>query len=283
KAACRGTRGRAETAHYREQQVAASKIQARIRGDKARKDASRTAPRGLPLDRADIKKGLHTLGRNPHDMRQCYVGLMVANAGVSNIEAIAGFPLLQTADLSGNCISSARPLSRLPFLHDLDISHNCLTSLLDYELFEGEDFSWKASEDWLHDWRSDVVRSSSMLHRVNLSYNSIETMNDMSHHRNLQELDLSHNALEALQGLSALKCLRILKLDHNKIRRIAGLDGLPLVELHLDHNSIRKVENVGYSNLPNLRVLQLGFNKLQNLSNLKDSLSLATLDVRFNK
>ena len=54
---------------------------------------------------------------------------------------------------------------------------------------------------------------------------SIETMNDLSHHRNLQELDLSHNALEVLQGLSALKCLRILKLDHNKIRRITGLDG----------------------------------------------------------
>lgn len=55
------------------------------------------------------------------------------------------------------------------------------------------------------------------------------------------------------------------------------------MELHLDHNSVRKVENVGYDKLPNLRVLQLGFNKLQNLSNLKDSLSLATLDVRFNK
>ena len=46
-----------------------------------------------------------------------------------------------------------------------------MSSLLDYELFEGADFSWKATEDWLHDWRSDVVRSSSMLHRANLSYN----------------------------------------------------------------------------------------------------------------
>ena len=54
---------------------------------------------------------------------------------------------------------------------------------------------------------------------------SIETMTDMAHHRNLQELDLSHNALEVLQGLSELKYLRILKLDHNKIRRITGLDG----------------------------------------------------------
>lgn len=114
-------------ARYREQQAAASKIQARIRGDRARKDFSRAAPGGVPLDRADIKKGLHTLGRNPQDLRLCYVGLMAANAGVSNINAIVDFPLLQTVDISGNCISSAKPLSRLPFLHDLDISHNCLT------------------------------------------------------------------------------------------------------------------------------------------------------------
>lgn len=44
-------------------------------------------------------------------------------------------------------------------------------SALDFELFEGEDFSWRASEEWLHDWRSNVVRSASMLHRVNVSYN----------------------------------------------------------------------------------------------------------------
>lgn len=127
KAACRGTRGREEMALYREQQAVASKIQARIRGDRARKDFSRAAPGGVPLDRADIKKGLHTLGRNPQDLRLCYVGLMAANAGVSNINAIVDFPLLQTVDLSGNCISSTKPLSRLPFLNDLDISHNCLT------------------------------------------------------------------------------------------------------------------------------------------------------------
>ena len=55
------------------------------------------------------------------------------------------------------------------------------------------------------------------------------------------------------------------------------------MELRLDHNSIAKAENVEYGKLPNLRVLSLGFNNLRNLSNLKDSLSLATLDVRFNK
>lgn len=98
-----------------------------MRGGKARKEAQLAMAGGLPLDRGDIKKGLHTLGRNPHDMRQCYVGLMAANAGVSKIDAIADFPLLQTVNLSGNRITSTKPLSRLPFLHDLDVSHNCLT------------------------------------------------------------------------------------------------------------------------------------------------------------
>ncbi|CAN0323691.1 unnamed protein product, partial [Hapterophycus canaliculatus] len=60
-------------------------------------------------------------------------------------------------------------------------------------------------------------------------------------------------------------------------------EGLPLVELHLDHNFIEKAENVGSDKLPTLRVLRLSFNNIGNLSNLKDCLSLATLDVRFNK
>lgn len=54
---------------------------------------------------------------------------------------------------------------------------------------------------------------------------SIDSLRDLSHHRNLQDLDLSHNTIEVLEGLSALKCLRILKMNNNKIRRIEGLDG----------------------------------------------------------
>lgn len=54
-----------------------------------------------------------------------------------------------------------------------------MKSLLDYELLEGEDFSWQASQDWLHDWRSEVVRSSSMLHRVNVSYNRRDPLDHM--------------------------------------------------------------------------------------------------------
>ncbi|CAN0191772.1 unnamed protein product [Ascophyllum nodosum] len=284
-AACRGARNRTERrARCREQQIAgAPRMQAANKEDKAREEASRAFPGGGSLSLTEIKKGLHTLGRNPHDMRHCYVGLMAANAGVFDINAIANFPLLQNVDLSENHISSVKPLSRLPFLQDLDISHNCLTSLLDYELFEGEDFSWRASEECLNDWRSEVVRSESMLHRVNASFNSITSIGDLTHHRNLQELDLSHNSVEVLQGLSALKCLRILKLSHNIIRRIEGLDDLPLVELELDHNTIERVENVGTDKLPNLRVLRLGFNSILSLSDLTNCQLLAILDVRFNK
>lgn len=54
---------------------------------------------------------------------------------------------------------------------------------------------------------------------------SIDSLRDLSHHRNLQDLDLSHNAVEVLEGLSALKCLRSLKMNNNKVRRIEGLDG----------------------------------------------------------
>lgn len=82
---------------------------------------------------------------------------------------------------------------------------------------------------WTHVPSSDVIRAclvtQTMLSEfVDFLY-SIDSLRDLSHHRNLQDLDLSHNTIEVLEGLSALKCLRILKMNNNKIRQIEGLDG----------------------------------------------------------
>lgn len=67
------------------------------------------------------------------------------------------------------------------------------------------------------------------------------------------------------------------------IRVPSRCEGLPLVELDLDHNAIEKAENLGVEKLPNLRVLRLGFNSIEDLSNVGSCLALAILDVRFNK
>lgn len=67
------------------------------------------------------------------------------------------------------------------------------------------------------------------------------------------------------------------------MRHLSHYEGLPLVELDLDHNAIQKAENLGADKLPNLRVLRLGFNSIEDLSNFRNCLALAVLDVRFNK
>lgn len=67
------------------------------------------------------------------------------------------------------------------------------------------------------------------------------------------------------------------------LRVLSRYEGLPLVELDLDHNAIQKAENLGVEKLPNLRVLRLGFNSIEELSNVRSCLALAILDVRFNK
>ncbi|CAM9150868.1 unnamed protein product, partial [Choristocarpus tenellus] len=282
-ATCRGTTGRAKTTQLREQQFAAARIQAQVRGKKSRKEVGKCTAGGVPLDRADIKKGLHTLGRNPQNMQQCYVGLYVAGARLSSIDTIESFPLLQSVDLSGNHISCVKSLSRLPFLHNINVSHNCLSSVLDYHILEDEDFSWHADEQWLHDWMPEAIHSSSMLHNANLSFNSIGQINDLSHHKYLQVLDLSHNAIKVISGLSQLSCLRILRLNHNKITAIHGLDGLPLMELNLESNSLSRVENVSRAQLPSLRKLYLGHNTITNLAGLQDCPSLAILDIQYNE
>jgi IQ calmodulin-binding motif len=75
--------------------AAATKIQARIRGHQAKQHVSQIADRGAPLDCAGVKKGLHTLGRNPHTLRHCMIGCSLQALELSDIAAIAEFPLLQ--------------------------------------------------------------------------------------------------------------------------------------------------------------------------------------------
>lgn len=69
--------------------------------------------------------------------------------------------------------------------------------------------------------------TSSNLRKVDLSYNSIETIgSSLSHHSNLQELLLAENGLQHIgSGLEPLTQLRRLDLCSNSLRTCEGLQG----------------------------------------------------------
>eukprot|EP00953_Heterococcus_sp_UTEX-ZZ885_P018501 10328-Heterococcus_DN1.PRE.1 len=254
--------------------AAATKIQARIRGHQVKQHISQIADRFSPLDFAGIKKGLHTLGRNPHTLRHCMIGCSLQALELSDLAAIAEFPLLQTVDVSYNAIADLTPLAALPFLQELNASHNSITDVLAYKVLQGKDFrAWShvllqlravnsqhfllrshcdqsptnsciAKWSELESWQTEIPRQHSVLTSADLSYNNITSIRALSHHCNLQRLNLSSNGIKVIAGLEGLVCLRHLDLSCNSITTIQGLDGLPLVELNLSDNSITIIQNL---------------------------------------
>ena len=92
----------ASTVQSQAHSAAATKIQARIRGHQAKQRIAHVADGGAPLSCASITKGLHTLGRNPHTLRHCMIGCSLPALELSDIAAIAEYPLLQVIQLSNN-------------------------------------------------------------------------------------------------------------------------------------------------------------------------------------
>jgi protein phosphatase 1 regulatory subunit 7 len=78
---------------------------------------------------------------------------------------------------------------------------------------------------------------------LDLSFNEIRAIPDLSHLQNLQELYVANNKLTHINGIANLKQLRILDLGSNRIRSIEGLDQLnELQELWLGKNKITELK-----------------------------------------
>ncbi|CAM9441838.1 unnamed protein product [Chrysoparadoxa australica] len=279
----RGRHHRDKAAHAKAEKAASIKIQSIQRGKLARK--KRLQEGGcLELTVADIKRGLHTLGRNPHDLRYCFVACNLHDQGLCKIDAIRGYPLLQSLDISQNHVSNLSVLGALPFLHELNAGHNEIQAVLDYEVLKGENYSWTASDEALSSWQASAVKTHSLLYTADLSGNLISSMAGapLHHHKLLQSLDISHNSITVIESLSNLSCLTHLNLSFNKIEGISGLEGLPLVHLDLSHNCMQLVRDVDAMQLPHLQRLYLGHNQIRSLSGLRHSTHLIHLDVAHN-
>lgn len=110
-------RGGVDRRAIRAQSEAATAIQASVRSNLAKKRALAASPSSPALlDRTTVRGGLHTLGRDPHTLRPCYIACSVADKGLLGVAALKDFPLLQTLDISGNQIEDLQPLAALPFL-----------------------------------------------------------------------------------------------------------------------------------------------------------------------
>ncbi|KAM3231100.1 hypothetical protein ACQJBY_061329 [Aegilops geniculata] len=107
-----------------------------------------------------------------------------------------------------------------------------------------------------------MISAFSSLRAVNLSGNFIAHISAGSLPKGLHSLDLSRNSIATIEGLRELTRLRVLSLSYNRIARIGhGLSSCTaLRELYLAGNKISDVE--GLHRLLKLAVLDLSFNRV---------------------
>ncbi|TPX31420.1 guanylate kinase [Synchytrium microbalum] len=235
----------------------------------------------LPLSIVTLRNGLSNMGPSPEGSGLVYLKLSLPNLGMNSIDMLKNFKYIQTLQVPSNNLTDVSILGNMKYLVEVDLSNNRLTEVLKFD----PPFN---------------------LQEADLSRNQIQIIRDLSEHRYLRRLCLDRNLVLSITGLSQCKYLTHLSLQRNGIEKIQGLDGLPLTfldlswnrihvaenlhtlvdleELHLAHNPITSLATMDV--LPNLRVLNLDSNALDDVSDVTETLAgfilLRDLFVRRN-
>lgn len=241
------------------------------RGRQARREQERKKRGGRALDRADMVKGLHTLGRGAFDLRHVFLGFTVSDRLITDVSLLEEYPHLQTINVSKNLLTDLRSLERVPYLTNLDASDNQLAEVLDLKFPECAPGSA---------WSTGASHVGSQLRVADLSRNRVRAIKDQSGHRYLEKLYLDGNRIRTISGVSGLAYLTTLSLNGNKIGKIDGLGRLPLVDLSLDDNRLRFLENL--EKLVLLQKLSVANNAIASLDGLQKCVQLGSLDASDN-
>lgn len=129
------------------------------------------------------------------------------------------------------------------------------------------------------------LRELTGLRLLDLSDNSIGSIDALADLTALEELYLGHNALTGLPDLSAIPGLKMLDLSYNALTDVSGLRACSsLLRLNLSHNRLTSVDPVG--NLTSLVFFNGSNNPVEDLSALASCTKLETFimqDCKFTE
>jgi len=187
---------------------------------------------------------------------------------VSDIEPLRGLRKLEWLDLDGQRVASLAPLANHPRLRDLNIGHNDLSAL--------DELGTIGALNYLHAQHNQLVNPSLSnfpnLRGVNLDGNNLSALEEVA--RSLSEtvewLSLNDASIHDLSSLNGRIALRSINAERNAIQ-LLSLSELP--ELHELRVQRSGVEDVSFVNVPKLFNINLGENKLSDLSELAQFMS----------
>ncbi|XP_030752031.1 leucine-rich repeat and guanylate kinase domain-containing protein-like [Sitophilus oryzae] len=215
----------------------------------------------VSLTKKIIASGLSRIASCPEFYHYAYTKCVLQKKKISDIEAIRSYRYLQYLDVSGNQLTTLKPLENLPFLKYLDASRNLLSTVLDF-------------------------KAPFFLTVANLSRNKFEFIPDLADFWSITDLNLSHNRIEVIDGLTELKYLSTLNLSNNRITHLHNLDNLRIQFLYLHYNNLRfKVSDSDkcIRTLTFLRSINVSHNKIESTKVFERLENLECLEATYNE
>lgn len=197
---------------------------------------------------------------------------------------------LKRLDLSMNKITkveiNALPVASLQYLN---IQDNQLTGNVDAKMFSPAKYLrfLDLSNYNLSKINHLAFVDMPVLARLNLSHNVIESIetDNFRNMSNMYSLDISYNKLEKLQfNNSLLTNLKSAYLNNNKLSNISGIfpEKCKLLYLDMSHNGLWDVSNANAKLFPELQVLHLTHNNIEQFNNINTNTLANLVDLRLS-
>ncbi len=181
---------------------------------------------------------------------------------IADISSLAKLSNLKDVQLDHNRVASLSPILKLRSLRQLNLASNGLSDLAELgSKEEGDDPLPNLSD-------------------VNLSSNKISEVSPLSS-LNLSSLDVSNNSISSIDQLWNGVTLRNLNVSYNHVSDISGLSWYEkLVVLNVSHNDISDISSLRES--PQLSQLDVSNNRIASLSALENQTRLTILKASNN-
>lgn len=84
------------------------------------------------IDDQIIKEGLHTIGKTFNNTRHAFLSLSINDNNLKSVNGIQKYKYLQNIDVSGNQLTSLKPLGSIKHLLKLNASSNLIKFTFDF-------------------------------------------------------------------------------------------------------------------------------------------------------
>ncbi|TRY51358.1 Protein phosphatase-1 regulatory subunit 7 alpha2 [Cryptosporidium tyzzeri] len=208
--------------------------------------------------------------------------LMLISNHIRKIKNLDELIKLKTLELYQNKIKKIENLEKLVNLEVLDLSFNRIKKL---ENLENQN---KLKKLFLTNNKIKIIQglnNNKELKLLELGSNDIRIIENIDHLSELEELWLGKNKITTLDDIPLFQNIKIISLQSNRIVNWSinfSKNVNNVQELYLSDNQLISPDKVYFDSFQNLKVLDLGGNKIQNLEAISKIESLEELWINDN-